>query len=159
MIYKKTYILFYLLNASLSKRFSELATTQATAASPVTFTEVLIMSKILSTAKIKPIASKGSPNELKINAKVIVPADGTAAAPTFAFDNSATTGLFRSAADVIGVTIGGTETFTLGATGFDTPKLQVDTTLGNTTPFFKVDPTTNNVLIGCLLYTSPSPRD
>ena len=53
----------------------------ATAESPVTFTEVLIISKILSTAKINPIASSGSPNELKISAKVIVPADGTAAAP------------------------------------------------------------------------------
>jgi hypothetical protein len=75
-------------------------------------------------------------------------ADGTAAAPTIAFDNSATTGLFRSAGDVIGVTIAGTETFTLGATGFDTPKLVVDSTLASTTPFFKVDPTTNNLLIG-----------
>ena len=75
-------------------------------------------------------------------------ADGTAAAPTLTFDNSATTGLFRSAADVIGVSIAGTETFTLGATGFDAPKLQVDTTLGNASPFFKVDPTANSVVIG-----------
>ena len=75
-------------------------------------------------------------------------ADGTAALPSLAFDNSTTTGLFRPSGDVIGVSIAGTETFTLGATGFDTPKIQVDTTLGNTTPFFKVDPTTNNLLIG-----------
>ena len=65
----------------MSRSSSELATTHATAASPETFTEVLIMSRILSTAKIKPIASKGSPKELKIRANVIVPADGTAAAP------------------------------------------------------------------------------
>jgi len=75
-------------------------------------------------------------------------ADGTAAAPTLAFDNSATTGLFRSAGDIIGVSIAGTETFTLGATGFDAPKIQIDSTLGNVSPFFKVDPTTNNVIIG-----------
>ena len=75
-------------------------------------------------------------------------ADGTAAAPTLAFDNSLTTGLFRSTGDVIGVSIAGAETFTLGATGFDAPKLQVDTTLGNASPFFKVDPTTNDVVIG-----------
>ena len=37
---------------------------------------------------------------------------------------------------------------------FDTPKLQVDSTLGSTTPFFKVDPTTNNVLIGLLTLIS-----
>ena len=39
------------------------------------------MSKILSTASISPIASNGSPRELRINANVIVPAYGTAAAP------------------------------------------------------------------------------
>ena len=65
----------------LSKSPSEFATTHATAASPETFTEVLIMSRILSTAKIKPIASNGSPKELKMRANVTVPADGTAAAP------------------------------------------------------------------------------
>ena len=46
----------------LSKRFSESATIHATAASPVTLTEVLIISRILSTAKMMPIASKGRPN-------------------------------------------------------------------------------------------------
>ena len=75
-------------------------------------------------------------------------ADGTAGAPTIAFDNSTTTGLFKSNTDVIGITVAGTETYRLDANTFDTPKLQVDTTLGSTTPFFKVDPTTNNVLIG-----------
>ena len=35
---------------------------QATVASPVTFTDVLIMSSILSTARIIPIASRGKPN-------------------------------------------------------------------------------------------------
>ena len=50
----------------LSKSSSEFATTQATAASPETFTEVRIMSRILSTANIRPIASNGSPKELKI---------------------------------------------------------------------------------------------
>ena len=75
-------------------------------------------------------------------------ADGTAAAPSLAFDNSTTTGLFRSNTDVIGITVAGTETYRLDANTFDTPKLQVDSTLGSTTPFFKVDPTTNNVLIG-----------
>ena len=39
------------------------------------------MSKILSTASIKPIASRGKPTEPKINARVTVPADGTAAVP------------------------------------------------------------------------------
>ena len=46
------------LNTISSKEFSDLATTQATVASPVTFTDVLIISRILSTANIIPIASK-----------------------------------------------------------------------------------------------------
>ena len=46
------------------------------------------------------------------------------------------------------MTVAGTDTFRFDANTFDTPKLQVDSTLGSTTPFFKVDPTTNNVLIG-----------
>ena len=76
-------------------------------------------------------------------------ADGTAAAPSLAFDNSAQTGLFRSAGDKIGISVAGTELFTIDATtGFDAPKLQVDATLGNTTPFFKVDPAANAVTIG-----------
>ena len=53
----------------------------ATAASPVTLTEVRNMSKILSTAKIIPMASSGKPNCCKIITKVIVPAEGTAAVP------------------------------------------------------------------------------
>jgi hypothetical protein len=45
-------------------------------------------------------------------------ADGTAAAPSIAFANSATTGLYRSAADILGVAIGGKLAFrfeTIGA--------------------------------------------
>ena len=54
---------------------------QETAASPHTFTDVLIISKILSTANINPIASKGKPTDPKIKANVTVPAEGTAAVP------------------------------------------------------------------------------
>lgn len=54
---------------------------QATAASPVTFTDVLSISKILSTANMIPIASKGRPNCCNIITNVMVPADGTAAVP------------------------------------------------------------------------------
>ena len=70
-----------MLNIDLSISFSEFATIHATAASPQTFTEVRIISKILSTASINPIASRGYPSVLKINARVIVPAEGTAAVP------------------------------------------------------------------------------
>ena len=75
-------------------------------------------------------------------------ADGTAAAPTLAFDNSTQTGLFRQGADSIGISVAGVEKFRLDANGFDTPTLQVDGTVGNTDPFFKVDPSANSVVIG-----------
>ena len=76
-------------------------------------------------------------------------ADGTALLPSLAFDNSTTTGFFRSAADKIGISVAAAELFTLDATtGFDAPKLQVDATLGNTSPFFKVDPANNAVSVG-----------
>ena len=65
----------------------------------------------------------------KLNAKLV---DGTAGAtPSIAFDNSTTTGLLRSDTNVIGVTGAGTETFRLDATGLDTPKIQIDSTLGS----------------------------
>ena len=50
-----------------------------TAASPHTLTAVRIMSKILSTASIRPIASSGKPTDPRIKAYVTVPAEGTAA--------------------------------------------------------------------------------
>ncbi|GIT32747.1 MAG: hypothetical protein Ct9H300mP3_02780 [Gammaproteobacteria bacterium] len=60
------------LKVDKSSSFSDLATIHETAASPHTLTAVLIMSKILSTANIKPIASKGRPRDPRIRAKVTV---------------------------------------------------------------------------------------
>jgi len=74
--------------------------------------------------------------------------DGTAAAPSIGFDNSTSTGLFRSAGDVLGITTGGTETTTFKGTGIDTVGLQVNSTLGSTTPFLKVDTTTPKLILG-----------
>ena len=74
--------------------------------------------------------------------------DGTAAAPTLSFDNSTTTGLFRSSGDVIGVSIAGTEATTFKSTGIDSTGLQIDATIGSSTPFFKVDTATPKLNIG-----------
>ena len=74
--------------------------------------------------------------------------DGTVAAPTLTFDNSLTTGLFRSSGDVIGISTGGTETTNLKSTGIDTTGLQVNSSLGSTTPFFKVDTATPKLILG-----------
>ena len=75
-------------------------------------------------------------------------ADGTNSAPSIAFDNSASTGIFRSSANVIGISNSGTEKYRFSADTFDAPAIQIDGTLGNTAPFFKVDPAVNKVLIG-----------
>ena len=75
-------------------------------------------------------------------------ADGTNSAPSIAFDNSTSTGIFRSSANVIGISNSGTEKYRFSADTFDAPAIQVDGTLGNTAPFFKVDPAVNKVLIG-----------
>ena len=69
-------------------------------------------------------------------------------APSIAFDNSTSTGIFRSSANVIGISNSGTEKYRFSADIFDAPAIQVDGTLGNTAPFFKVDPAVNKVLIG-----------
>ena len=67
---------------------------QATVASPVTLTDVLIMSSILSTARIIPLASRGRPNCRRMITRVMVPADGTAAAPTEATTARRTTCIY-----------------------------------------------------------------
>ena len=108
-----------------------------TASSTSTFTGLATFNGGITTA--------GATTLVQTTAKF---ADGLAATPSISFDNSATTGLFRQAADVIGVSIAGTDKFRFDTNTFDAPKLQVDSTLGSTTPFFKVDPTTLNVLIG-----------
>ena len=75
-------------------------------------------------------------------------ADGSNTAPSIAFDNSTSTGIFRSSANVIGISNSGTEKYRFSADTFDAPAIQVDGTLGSTDPFFKVDPTVNKVTIG-----------
>ena len=77
--------------------------------------------------------------------------DGTAGTPSLGFTNadSSTTGLFRQAANKIGISLAGTEKIRLDATnGIDTTGLQVNSTLGSSTPFFKVDTTTPKLNIG-----------
>ena len=50
-------------------------------ASPVTFTTVLNMSKILSTAKINAIPAGSIPTDDNTITNITIPAPGTAAAP------------------------------------------------------------------------------
>ena len=113
--------------------FSDVLTAQSTS----TFTGLATFNGGITTAGVTTLVNT--------TAKL---ADGTESAPTLTFDNSDTTGLFRQAADVLGITIAGTETFRLSSAGFDTAKLQVDASLGSITPFFKVDPAANSLTIG-----------
>jgi hypothetical protein len=74
--------------------------------------------------------------------------NGSAVAPTLTFQNSVQTGLFRQDADKIGITVAGVETGRIGNTGFDFTNLQVDSTVGNLNPFFKVDTSANKMSLG-----------
>ena len=77
--------------------------------------------------------------------------DGTAASPSLSFSNtdSATTGLFRESANKIGISVAGTEKIRIDSLNvLDTTGLQVNTTLGSSTPFFKVDTATPKLNVG-----------
>ena len=77
--------------------------------------------------------------------------DGSESAPslTFSATGSNQTGLFKQAANKIGVSFSGTEGVRLDGTNYlDTKGLQIDATLGNTNPFLKVETTTPKLSIG-----------
>ena len=77
--------------------------------------------------------------------------DGTAATPSLGFANtdSSTTGLFRESANKIGVSIAGTEKLRFDSVnGIDTTGLSVNSSLGSSNPFFKVDSATPKINIG-----------
>jgi plastocyanin len=75
--------------------------------------------------------------------------NGSDAAPSLQFSNSTSTGLFRQAADVIGVTIAGTEKGRFGSSNWYLgSNFNVDSVVGATTPFFTVDQANEVVKIG-----------
>ena len=75
--------------------------------------------------------------------------NGDANAPSLSFTNSTQTGLFRQAADAIGISFAGTEGIRLDGTNYlDTQGLQVNSTRGSTTPFLKVETATPKLSIG-----------
>ena len=75
MITKKHYL------PNVFNWFSLAATDTATAASPVTLTVVLTISKIRSTPKIKATPALGTPTDSSMIINIIIPAAGTAAVP------------------------------------------------------------------------------
>ena len=92
------------------------------------------------------IAASGGPST--IDEATIKIADGTAAAPTLTMKNASTTGFYKSGTDQIGISAAGTQIGTLDANGLDLNKLQIDATVGNVAPFFKVDSSTSTLNIG-----------
>ena len=75
-------------------------------------------------------------------------ADGTAAAPTLTMKNASTTGFYKADTDKLGISAAGNAIGSLSADGLDITKFQVDATLGNVAPFFKVDSTNNLINVG-----------
>ena len=75
--------------------------------------------------------------------------DGSATPPSFALQNSLTTGLYAAGTDDIGLSISGTQRGSISATGFDlSTDFVVDQNLTETTPFFKIDAVNERVDIG-----------
>jgi hypothetical protein len=86
-----------------------------------------------------------------INRSLIKLVDGQESGPSLTFSNadSLQTGLFRQAANKIGVSFAGTEGIRLDGTNYiDTKGIQIDSTLGSTTPFFKVDSSASKLTLG-----------
>ena len=84
----------------------------------------------------------------RANIKIL---DGTAGAPSLTFSDASsnTTGFFRQDANKIGISFSGTEGIRLDGTNYiDTKGLAIDSTLGATSPFFKVETTTPKLNIG-----------
>ena len=77
-------------------------------------------------------------------------ADGTAAAPSLAFNTSTTTGLFHQETDVIGVSVGGTQIGNIGASGPLFKELNIDAAVNPIGPdkFFTVETATPKLSIG-----------
>ena len=74
--------------------------------------------------------------------------DGTAAAPSISFDNSTTTGLFREGADIVGVSVAGTQTGKIDSSGLYFTGLKLDSDITETNPFFVVDTATSKLELG-----------
>ena len=94
-------LIYFELKIFSSNWFSVFATIHAIAASPVTLTDVLIMSSTLSTARMIPIAWSGKLNCCKIIIKVMVPADGTAAVPMEVATAKSTTWIYWNVLETV----------------------------------------------------------
>ena len=81
------------------------------------------------------------------NAKVKLQS-GTAAAPTLVLASEDTTGFYRSAANEFSFSVAGVQKIRLGAVIDTATPLTVDSLLGATNPYFKVDPATETTVIG-----------
>ena len=66
--------------------------------------------------------------------------NGTAAAPTYSFSSDTNTGMFRSAADTIGFTVGGNERMTIANNAIEGITFRVDGTDTAASPGFSFDP-------------------
>ena len=101
---------------------------------------------VTTSAQVSNLTAGGSNTIADATIKL---ADGTSALPSFALENSTTTGLYRAGADDIGLSISGTQRGSISASGFDlSTDLVVDQNLAEATPFFQVSATGETVVIG-----------
>ena len=99
-----------------------------------------------TSAQIKDLTASGTNSIADATIKL---GNGTAALPSLALENSTSTGLYRAAADDIGLSIYGTQRGSISATGFDiSTDFVVDQNLAESVPYFKVDAANETVTIG-----------
>ena len=102
---------------------------------------------VSTSANISNLTTAGTSNTL--NSSSVKLLDGSAVAPSLAFQNSTTTGLYRESADSIGLSILGTQRGSISASGFDiSTDFVVDQNLAELVPFLKVSATGETLTIG-----------
>ena len=117
-------------------------TFNATGAS--TFGNTLTVSGVLSASAGVSI-SGGTSSITNTTLKLL---DGTAAGPSFAFDNASSTGQFLETANTIGYTVSGTQVGRLDSTGLRFTGFSADSSMSEVNPYFKVDTATEKTSFG-----------
>ena len=101
---------------------------------------------VTTSAQISTLTASGSNSIADATIKL---GNGTASLPSLALENSTSTGLYRAAADDIGLSISGTQRGSISASGFDlSTDFVVDQNLAESVPYLKVDATAETVTIG-----------
>jgi len=126
--------------ASGSVTLTDEATGGGTGSFPVTLTNSAVIGKVLTgyTSGAGTVAATDSILDAiqKLNGNAAVPqlSDGTEAAPSLSFTSDANTGIYRPAADTVGIVGGGNDVMRLTGISSATDYLEIKNAIGVSTP-------------------------